>query len=100
MDNAHRRIAIIGGGISGACAANRLISLLDNTGDLEIVLFDQGGRGPGGRASHRRVRIAGERLIHRLFPRTVAVDKTLDFDAIIRCGYCFIIYMNSDDVNS
>ena len=43
MENAHRRIAIIGGGISGACAANRLISLLDNTGDLEIVLFDQGG---------------------------------------------------------
>ena len=79
MENAHRRIAIIGGGISGACAANRLISLLDNTGDLEVVLFDQGGRGPGGRASHRRVRIAGKRLIHKLhivsFPRTVAVDK-------------------------
>ena len=79
MGDTHRRIAIIGGGISGTCAANRLISLRDNTADLEIVLFDQGGRGPGGRASHRRVRIAGKRPIHRLhivsFPRTVAVDK-------------------------
>ena len=79
MGDIHRRIAIIGGGISGACAANRLISLWDNAADLEIVLFDQGGRGPGGRASHRRVRIAGKKRSHRLhivsFPRTVAVHK-------------------------
>lgn len=67
-----KRIAIIGGGISGTCAANHLISLcndanikseeLDKNEDqsvLEIVLFDQGGRGPGGRASHRRVRRSG-----------------------------------------
>ncbi|KAL1510534.1 hypothetical protein AB1Y20_006837 [Prymnesium parvum] len=40
-------LAIVGGGIAGACAA----SLLAET--CEVVLFDQGRRGPGGRASHR-----------------------------------------------
>lgn len=59
MDGTSKRVAIIGGGISGTCAANHLMSLLDNASDLEVVLFDQGGRGTGGRASHRRVRKEG-----------------------------------------
>lgn len=55
-----KRVAIIGGGISGTCAAHHLISLFGGNGEVEVVLFDQGGRGPGGRASHRRVRKSGE----------------------------------------
>jgi predicted NAD/FAD-dependent oxidoreductase len=46
------RIAVIGGGITGAVAASRIADSLSN---VSIELFDQGRRGPGGRASHRRV---------------------------------------------
>jgi NAD(P)-binding Rossmann-like domain len=60
MTEAPRRVAIIGGGITGSCAANHLQSLLNESTNVEIVLFDQGGRGPGGRASHRRVRRCGK----------------------------------------
>ena len=52
MSDAHRpRVAIVGGGITGAVAASRLAFL----NAAEITLFDQGRRGPGGRASHRAV---------------------------------------------
>ncbi len=44
-------VAIVGGGITGACAASELATHFDN-----IIVFDQGRRGPGGRASHRSVR--------------------------------------------
>lgn len=47
-----RRIAIVGGGITAACAASRLSNLAPAA---KITLFDQGRRGPGGRASHRAV---------------------------------------------
>ena len=60
MTEAPKRVAIIGGGITGSCAANHLQSLLNESTNVEIVLFDQGGRGPGGRASHRRVRRCGK----------------------------------------
>ena len=46
------RVAIVGGGISGACVASKLSALAPNA---TITLFDQGRRGPGGRASHRAV---------------------------------------------
>jgi len=45
------RVAIVGGGTTGAAAA---ITLKDEPG-IKVQVFDQGGRGPGGRASHRRV---------------------------------------------
>ena len=44
------RVAIVGGGITGAVAAQRL-----RDAGLAVTVFDQGRRGPGGRASHRRV---------------------------------------------
>ena len=54
-----KRVAVIGGGVSGTCAANQLISSCTDLSTIEVVLFDQGGRGPGGRASHRRVQKSG-----------------------------------------
>ena len=44
-------LVVIGGGITGAVAASRIADSLSN---VSIELFDQGRRGPGGRASHRR----------------------------------------------
>jgi predicted NAD/FAD-dependent oxidoreductase len=51
MDQQPRRIAIIGGGITGAIAASHL----GGSTSASVTLFDQGRRGPGGRASHRAV---------------------------------------------
>ena len=45
------RVAIVGGGITGAVAASTL-----SAAGVEVHVFDQGRRGPGGRASHRSVR--------------------------------------------
>eukprot|EP01063_Lacrimia_lanifica_P014847 TRINITY_DN21412_c0_g1_i1.p1 TRINITY_DN21412_c0_g1~~TRINITY_DN21412_c0_g1_i1.p1 ORF type:complete len:448 (+),score=136.32 TRINITY_DN21412_c0_g1_i1:57-1400(+) len=42
------RVAVIGGGLAGSCAAAELAATCD------VVVFDQGRR-PGGRASHRTV---------------------------------------------
>jgi predicted NAD/FAD-dependent oxidoreductase len=52
-------IAIVGGGITGTCAARTLL-LHNQQGSsdnirLKVHLFDQGQRGVGGRSSHRRV---------------------------------------------
>ncbi len=55
-----RRVAIIGGGVTGTSAANHLMDLSKGNDKLEVFLFDQGGRGPGGRSSHRRVQISGK----------------------------------------
>ena len=60
MIGPRKRVAIIGGGVAGSCAANRLISLVGAGNEFDVMLFDQGGRGPGGRTSHRRVRRSGE----------------------------------------
>ena len=60
MIGSRKRVAIIGGGVTGSCAANYLTSLVGDSSDVDVVLFDQGGRGPGGRTSHRRVRRSGE----------------------------------------
>lgn len=70
MSGAPKRVAIIGGGLTGSCAANHLVSLVDGSTDVEIVLFDQGGRGPGGRASHRRVRRCGKIVYMSAEPKT------------------------------
>ena len=53
---ATRRVAIIGGGFSGATAAAELGS----NPRFEVVVYDQGRRGPGGRASHRRVPVGAD----------------------------------------
>ena len=44
------RVAVVGGGITGAVAAAALAKA-----GLAVAVFDQGRRGPDGRASHRRV---------------------------------------------
>jgi len=43
-------VAVVGGGITGAIAAETLSKHF-----TDLVVFDQGRRGPGGRASHRSV---------------------------------------------
>ncbi len=50
---ATKRVAVVGGGITGAMAASTIAQLCGHT--VEVVVFDQGRRGPGGRASHRSV---------------------------------------------
>ena len=47
-----KRVAIVGGGITGACAARRLCSATAGAA-VEVHLFDQGRRGVGGRTSTR-----------------------------------------------
>ena len=53
------KIAVVGGGITGSVVASELARVLCGCGDDdkngEVILFDQGRRGPGGRASHRSV---------------------------------------------
>jgi predicted NAD/FAD-dependent oxidoreductase len=48
-----KSIAIVGGGITGSCAAADLAEHFE-----QVVVYDQGRRGPGGRASHRSVNAA------------------------------------------
>ena len=49
------KVAIVGGGITGACAASTLLRRRESHSlNIEVDIFDQGRRGPGGRASHRR----------------------------------------------
>jgi len=49
---------VVGGGITGAVAAATLTKA-----GLTVTVFDQGRRGPGGRASHRRVSPSDERVL-------------------------------------
>ncbi|WAR03449.1 RNLS-like protein, partial [Mya arenaria] len=48
-------VAVIGGGIAGLVCANRLAQL----GISNVVVFDTGRHGPGGRCSSRHVNISG-----------------------------------------
>jgi len=48
----YHRIAIIGGGITGACAASTLVEKLGEN-RVRVDVFDQGRSGVGGRSSHR-----------------------------------------------
>lgn len=45
------RVAIVGGGITGATACSTLLARFG--GDVHIEVFDQGRSGVGGRSSHR-----------------------------------------------
>ena len=66
-------VCVVGGGITGATAA----AVLREAG-LRVVVFDQGRRGPGGRASHRRVSQSEER---RVLPDDDApLGDALEFD--------------------
>jgi len=57
------KVAIVGGGITGACAASTLLRHRGSD-NIEVDLFDQGRSGPGGRASHRRAAISGNHPAH------------------------------------
>ena len=54
------RIAVVGGGVSGCCAAAALAEKL--RGSARVTLFES-GRGAGGRASTRRLE-SGNRVDH------------------------------------
>ncbi|GAX29342.1 hypothetical protein FisN_16Hh223 [Fistulifera solaris] len=70
------KIAIVGGGISGCCAAAALASA------AEVTVFDQGRRGPGGRASHRSVRASDKQIIEddTSLLRNAESSSTYEFD--------------------
>ena len=57
-------IAIIGGGICGACVASSLSKFFksnnDSTLSFHVDVFDQGRSGVGGRTSHRRISLDNE----------------------------------------
>lgn len=61
-------IAIVGGGITGCVAASELSKYFQN-----VILFDQGRRGPGGRASHRSVHASDG---------TISMKETVDEDVL------------------
>lgn len=73
-------MAIVGGGITGSCAASVLAKHFQ-----EVVVFDQGRRGPGGRASHRSVRksdgviISDDNVQDQLGPDTLQFDHGCQF---------------------
>lgn len=56
-------------GVTGTSAANHLTSSCKSN-VLEVTIFDQGGRGPGGRASHRRVNRNNDRVCPDDIPLT------------------------------
>ncbi|GAX09530.1 uncharacterized protein FisN_16Lh223 [Fistulifera solaris] len=68
------KIAIVGGGISGSCAAAALAS------EAEVTVFDQGRRGPGGRASHRSVRASDKQIIEDDVSLSHNTKSTYEFD--------------------
>jgi len=69
-------VAIVGAGITGACAAHAL----KGEPSLQVTVFDQGQRGPGGRASHRRINHQSGAVV----PDETVMDpdavSTLEFD--------------------
>lgn len=70
------RVAIVGGGITGAAAAETLAG----ASGIEVFVFDQGARGPGGRASHRRVDPKGHAVLPDDDQLGAADASTLEFD--------------------
>jgi len=67
-------VAIVGGGITGACAASALSASCD------VTVFDQGRRGPGGRASHRRVSASDGSVLPDDGALEAEDARTFDFD--------------------
>lgn len=74
-DDRTRSVAIVGGGISGACAASELAKA-----GIPVTLYDQGRRGPGGRASHRSVRAKDQSLILSEDEKAKEQGDVLEFD--------------------
>ena len=69
-------VAVVGGGITGACAASELVKHFE-----QVLLFDQGRRGPGGRASHRSVRRdSGEVLQDDIIEEHSSLGEAFHFD--------------------
>ena len=65
-----RRVAVVGGGITGAVAASALAPV------CEVHVYDQGRRGPGGRASHRTV----DPSTHAVLATDAPPPGALEFD--------------------
>eukprot|EP00747_Dinoflagellata_sp_TGD_P169310 gnl/TRDRNA2_/TRDRNA2_198011_c0_seq1.p1 gnl/TRDRNA2_/TRDRNA2_198011_c0~~gnl/TRDRNA2_/TRDRNA2_198011_c0_seq1.p1 ORF type:complete len:451 (+),score=84.30 gnl/TRDRNA2_/TRDRNA2_198011_c0_seq1:69-1421(+) len=70
------RVAIIGGGITGAVCARELFRRTG--GRVNITVFDQ-GRGLGGRTSHRRVAESGEYVLPNAPEAAFAFDHGCQF---------------------
>lgn len=75
MPSRKSSVAIVGGGITGACAASELAKHFQN-----VIVFDQGRRGPGGRASHRSVRTSDEAILADDDVQCHSATDTLQFD--------------------
>jgi predicted NAD/FAD-dependent oxidoreductase len=69
-----QRVAIVGGGITGAVAAAALAP------HFSVSVFDQGRRGPGGRASHRSVRSTDQAVLPDDVPPPQGATDTYEFD--------------------
>lgn len=71
-------IGIIGGGITGAVIASELSQYPDQ---FQVLVFDQGQRGPGGRASHRSVDpLTQQVLANDNDPDRIAAGTEYEFD--------------------
>lgn len=68
-------VAVVGGGITGACAASELAKHFER-----VVVFDQGQRGPGGRASHRSVDRESGKVLPDDNVQDHSVKDTYQFD--------------------
>jgi predicted NAD/FAD-dependent oxidoreductase len=75
MPSRKSSVAIVGGGITGSCAASVLAKHFDN-----VVVFDQGRRGPGGRASHRSVNKNDGTVLQDDNIQDHPIHDTLQFD--------------------
>ena len=58
VQQAKKKVAVIGGGITGASVASHLVRLATDA-DIQVDVFDQGRSGVGGRMSHRRTTTKG-----------------------------------------
>ena len=56
-----KTVAVVGGGITGTTIARLLAESFQSS--VAVTLFDQGQRGFGGRASHRRVDVASQKVL-------------------------------------
>jgi predicted NAD/FAD-dependent oxidoreductase len=75
MPSRKSSVAIVGGGITGACAASVLAKHFE-----DVIVFDQGQRGPGGRASHRSVKKSDGTILPDDNIQDHSVHDTLQFD--------------------
>lgn len=69
------KVAVVGGGFAGAVAAKTLADF-----GIAVTVFDQGRRGFGGRASHRRLESKDGALVGPILDDSDPPDNTLEFD--------------------